>query len=124
MIDKIVFQEHLIAVLSDIEDTLIRKNRDYGDSFQKQFKKYGMTSVLIRMGDKMERLDNLVLKQKTIHVKEESIEDTVKDLAGYAILTLIALRREKSIQSDVFNDLYPDGEPAEDGHVYIPKEEL
>jgi len=78
-------------VCNDVRDLLIRKNHDYGDSFAKQYEKYGLMSSLIRMDDKLKRLE-------TLHGGEqaqvaESIEDTLKDLAGYALLTLVELRK-------------------------------
>lgn len=88
-------QEQRIIVLSDeVRDTLIRKNRDYGDSFAKQYAKYGVMCGLIRMDDKMRRLENLVggAEQNV----DESIEDTLLDLAGYAILCAVELRKERA----------------------------
>lgn len=91
-------QEQRISTQSDeVKATLIRKNRDYGDSFAKQFAKYGVLSGLIRMDDKMRRLENLVggAEQNV----DESIEDTLLDLCGYSLLTLIELRKQRE-QSD------------------------
>jgi len=86
-------EQRINAVTDTVRDTLIRKNRDYGDSFAKQFAKYGVLSGLIRMDDKMRRLENLVggAEQNV----DESIEDTLLDLAGYAILTVVELSKEK-----------------------------
>ncbi|AXF57789.1 DUF1599 domain-containing protein [Salicibibacter kimchii] len=76
-----------------LNQTLQAKDRDYGNSFGKQFEKYGMTSVLIRLEDKLRRLESL---QKYGAEVDESIEDTVQDIAGYAILTLVELNKEKA----------------------------
>ena len=86
-------QEQLISQVCDsVKELLIRKNRDYGSSFSKQYEKYGVMSGLIRMDDKMARLANLVngAKQEI----DESIEDSLQDLAGYAILTLVEMRKK------------------------------
>lgn len=86
--------ERIEAVCDEVRDLLIRKNHDYGDSFSKQFAKYGVLSGLIRMDDKMARLDTLVNgKQAQV---AESLEDSVADLAGYALLTLVELRKGAS----------------------------
>ncbi|MBU5487005.1 DUF1599 domain-containing protein [Clostridium sp. MSJ-8] len=66
------------------------KNADYGDSFGKSYKEYGLTVSCIRLEDKLNRLKNLNLS-KYAKVKDESIEDTLTDLANYAIMTLIEL---------------------------------
>lgn len=63
-----------------------RKNADYGDSFSKSFKEFGMIAPIIRMNDKLERLKQLVVHEN--HVKDESIRDTLIDLANYAVMTI------------------------------------
>jgi hypothetical protein len=69
-----------------------RKNHDYGDSFGKSFKEYGMAMPCIRLEDKLNRLKALT-KDKA-QVSDESIEDTIMDLANYAIMTLVEMRQE------------------------------
>ena len=69
------------------------KNADYGDSFGKSYMEYGLTMPCIRLEDKLNRLKSLNFS-RTIKVKNESIEDTLMDLANYAIMTLIELECE------------------------------
>ena len=72
-----------------------RKNRDYGDSFHESWKDYGITMAAIRLGDKYNRLRNLTSKIGQVqHVKDESVRDTLMDLANYAILTVLELDAE------------------------------
>ena len=77
-----------------------RKNADYGNSFSKTFEEFGMTSTVVRLSDKLERLKTLSkqevnrldsLLEKEAQVKDESIQDTVMDIAVYAMLTLMEL---------------------------------
>lgn len=70
----------------------IDKNHDYGDSFGDTFKKLGIISAVTRITDKTNRL--ISLSTKEAKVNDESIEDTLMDLANYAIMTLIELRGE------------------------------
>lgn len=70
------------------------KNADYGDSFEKSYMEYGLTMSCIRLEDKLNRLKSLNFS-RTIKVKNESIEDTLMDLANYAIMTLIELECEE-----------------------------
>ena len=70
------------------------KNKDYGDSFGKSYKEYGLTMSCIRLEDKLNRLKNLNFN-KCAKVQNESIEDTLMDLANYAIMTLIELEGEE-----------------------------
>ena len=69
------------------------KNADYGDSFGKSYKEYGLTMPCIRLEDKLNRLKSLNFS-KSAKVNE-SIEDTLMDLANYAIMTLIELEGEE-----------------------------
>ena len=76
-------------------DTYKKKNADYGNSFDDLFDEFGMTSALIRMKDKYNRLKSITEK-KDIQVKDESVEDTPLDLANYCILTILKLRKNRS----------------------------
>ena len=89
-----VTQADRISELCDeVKALLIRKNNDYGDSFGKQFEKRGMLGALIRMEDKLSRLDTLVGGHQA--EVDESIDDTLRDLAGYALLTLVERGKSK-----------------------------
>ena len=68
------------------------KNSDYGNSFSKQFEEYGLVSSAIRIEDKFLRFKNLIKNEA--QVKDESIEDTLLDLANYAIMSVMELRKE------------------------------
>jgi hypothetical protein len=79
-----------------LSSVLIKKNHDYGNSVQKQFQKYGLTSILIRLDDKLSRLDNLLTNKQ--RVSDESIMDTLQDLAGYALLGKICIESEQEFK--------------------------
>jgi len=74
-------------VAEEIACLLDRKGQDYGTENIKKFGSYG---VLVRVSDKVERLINLSRKEGQVNF--ESVEDSWKDIAGYAILALIELR--------------------------------
>ena len=76
-----------------------RKNHDYGDSFEKGYGEYGMTMPVIRLEDKLNRLKSLL--KSDARVQDESIEDTLMDLANYAIMTLIERNILKGEKSEV-----------------------
>lgn len=67
-----------------------RKNHDYGDSFGKSYTEYGMAMPCIRLEDKLNRLKSLT--RKIQQVQDESVEDTLMDLANYAIMTVVEMR--------------------------------
>lgn len=87
------FQKRAQEIADDIVTLLAKKNHDYGDSFSKQYQEYGMTSALIRFDDKLSRLKSLTIHGNEQQVKDESIKDTVKDIVGYGILTLMELEK-------------------------------
>ena len=76
-------------ICDDMLETYKTKNADYGDSFAKLFKKYGMTYPIIHMQEKLNRIE--ALQAKGNDVKGETYIDSLKDLANYAILTLIEI---------------------------------
>ena len=76
------------------------KNADYGDSFSNSVKEFGLTAALIPITNKVNRLKQL-LQSDSAQVKDESIDDTLKDLACYAIMTLA--EREGDLSNYVKN---------------------
>ena len=87
--------KEFLSICREMADLYDAKNWDYGDSFGKSFSEWGMTMPCIRLTDKLNRLCSLT-KNSSQKVQDESIEDTLKDLATYSVMTLIELRREKA----------------------------
>lgn len=81
------------TLLDQIKDTHERKNHDYGDSFTKSMDEFGMTAAAIRLTDKLSRFKALINSEAK--VKDESIEDTLLDMASYAIMTVEYLKKKK-----------------------------
>lgn len=79
--------EDVTIVLRNLYD---EKNRDYNDSFGKSFQKWGLPMSCIRLGDKLNRLESFA-QQKEMLVHDEIVVDTLRDLANYAIMTLVEL---------------------------------
>ena len=86
---------HHAAVCMEMNELYDRKNRDYGDSFHKTFMEEGMAMARIRLSDKMERFKKLSREDGEARVKDESIRDTLVDLANYAVMTVMEIDREK-----------------------------
>lgn len=80
-------------ICKKLNDIYKAKNHDYGDSFGNTYKKLGIISAVTRLSDKMNRLMSLAVKHDA-QVKDEKIEDTLLDMANYAIMTLIELGYE------------------------------
>ena len=92
MIDKVAIHERFC---NDLNAMYAHKNSDYGDSFAKSLAEYGMVMPCIRLEDKLNRLKALTVYNNTRKVSDESIEDTLMDIANYAIMTLIELTIDK-----------------------------
>ena len=74
-----------------LHDLYIRKNRDYGSSVTDTFNKYGLVSFLVRIEDKLNRVRTLNEKGRA-KVTDESLMDTLYDLANYTMLAIIELK--------------------------------
>lgn len=85
IIDKSNLHEQICKELTDIYR---RKNHDYGDSFHLTFEKWGLPMAAIRLSDKLQRFETLIRSESQV---DESIRDTLIDLANYAIMTVIEL---------------------------------
>ena len=77
-------------ICDGLNELYARKNHDYGDSFHQTFTEEGMAMPRIRLGDKLARFKSLT-KSEVQKVKDESIRDTLIDLANYAIMTVLEL---------------------------------
>ena len=80
--------EKMLGVVTEIVELLEKKNNDYGNSATQTYEEYGDVAFFIRISDKINRLKSLTINNKTQEVKDESIEDTVKDIIGYCLLYL------------------------------------
>jgi hypothetical protein len=99
--------ESFKSITSKMAETYEKKNHDYGDSFDKSLDKFGLIASVVRMGDKMNRIESLINKSiqnpaypsvsvKDVNlVKDESIKDTLLDLANYAIMTVMWMDNQK-----------------------------
>ena len=80
--------EKMLRVVNEIVALLEQKNNDYGNSATQTYEEYGDLAFFVRISDKINRLKSLTINNKTQEVKDESIEDTVKDIIGYCLLYL------------------------------------
>ena len=64
----------------------VNKNKDYGDAFAT----YGPVGVLVRIGDKIQRLQSINKTGITL-VEDEKIRDTLIDLHNYAAMAVMLM---------------------------------
>ena len=87
--------EEFREITNEMAELYARKNADYGDSFGQTYRELGIISAVTRMSDKMNRLKRLTTREYQRAVKDESIDDTLTDLACYAVMTLMERRRRE-----------------------------
>jgi len=89
-------------ICNKLHEIYMAKNADYGDSFARVRKKYPWypNVILIQLDDKLNRLDTLMKESDTLtkgseqHVHDESIDDTLLDMANYCIMELVERKLE------------------------------
>lgn len=93
-----------------------KKNADYGNSFEESLEKHGIIAAIVRMEDKIGRLNSLTKPGSKQKVSDESLVDTLKDLSNYALMTAVWLEEEKLIKAkpaqppiSEWGNLGPDG---------------
>lgn len=88
LIPKSVFRFR--DIIDEMAKTYEKKNADYNDSFRISVRKYGNIAALTRISDKFNRIENLILNGNA-QVKDESLLDSLKDLACYCVMTVMAI---------------------------------
>ena len=85
-------QNRIRAIISEVEELLIRKNKQYGNSALEPMGIFAKGSaeelIRVRIDDKLNRL---LQGEESI----ESDEDIVLDLIGYLVFLLISMRNEE-----------------------------
>lgn len=84
--DKMKDSKRFEQIINQMYELYKKKNSNYGNSFERLYKDLGPISGLVPLHNKLDRLTNLIKGGKNDF---ESIEDTLIDLANYAILNMI-----------------------------------
>lgn len=80
-------------ICDELTELYRKKNHDYGDSFHQEYVEDGLKVSKFHIREKFNRFKCLIEAEN--EVKEESIRDTLIDLANYAIMTVMELDRER-----------------------------
>ena len=81
------------AITKKMHSIFRKKNHDYGNSFEQSLNEEGLAASRIRMGDKWNRFKQLS-KGAEAQVNDESLRDTLIDMANYAIMTVMWLDKQ------------------------------
>ena len=88
-------------ICEELNKIYAQKNHDYGNSFGETFDKLGIISAITRISDKYNRLCALATKpEEERQVKDESITDTLLDMANYCIMTVIEMHKDENNEND------------------------
>jgi hypothetical protein len=101
MIDKVIqphlvrevhLEAHMSNTVKELTDLLLSKHRDYGPKNISLAPGGAINGLRVRMHDKLARINNLV--DSGADPQHESLEDSFKDMANYAIIGLLVLREQ------------------------------
>ena len=95
------------TVQEEALDLFSKKNADYGDAFAN----FGPVGVIVRMGDKINRLSN-VTKSNIILIKTETVRDTLIDLHNYAAMAIMLM--DENTNKDIIWSVSDDSGPSGD----------
>ena len=82
--------DQMIHVQKESLELFRKKNMDYGDAFAT----YGPVGVIVRMGDKIQRLLSVTKKGVTL-IDSESLRDTLIDLHNYAAMGIMLIDEQR-----------------------------
>ena len=102
---------------NDLHELYTQKNAAYGDSFGDTYKKLGIISAVTRITDKYNRIVNLVTHDN-VDNGDESIRDTLIDLANYAIMTIMELDQRNPQKADI--NLFYNNIDIQESHGGVP----
>lgn len=87
---EVHIETHINSTVKELMTLLLSKHRDYGPKNISQAPGGAVNGLRVRMHDKLARINNLV--DNGTDPEHESLEDSFKDMANYAIIGLLVLR--------------------------------
>lgn len=81
-----------MAILHD------KKNQDYGNAFGQLFNEYGLNLSIMHLHEKLNRIKSV---HKNNSANNESIKDSLIDMANYAIMTIVELNNQELQNNDI-----------------------
>lgn len=92
--DCVTTEDYIKSLTNKLALTLQAKNHDYNSAFSEMFDELGIDYAYGKLREKMNRIK--VLRNKPNMVENEGLEDALLDTAGYAILTLVELKKRNN----------------------------
>ena len=91
--DCVTTEDYIKSLTHNLALTLQAKNHDYNSAFSEMFDELGIDYAYGKLREKMNRIK--ALRKKPNMAENEGLEDALLDTAGYAILTLVELKKRK-----------------------------
>jgi hypothetical protein len=85
-------ETYLSNTVNELSELLLSKHKDYGPKNISQAPGGAINGLRVRMHDKLARINNLI--DSGANPEHESLEDSFKDMANYAIIGLLVLRKQ------------------------------
>lgn len=93
-------EEEFKAITEKMASVFIAKNKDYGNSFEKSIDEEGYVAFQVRANDKLNRFKSILLNKKQ-EVNDESIKDTLLDLANYCIMCSMKISEDLDNKKEI-----------------------
>lgn len=105
------YEKQYLSKIKSIVNTFIKKNHDYGSAVKKNYDKFesygkneGLKYVFGRIAEKYNRLETLIYGNQQNKV-DESISDTLIDMANYAILAAVSFDEHKLPDANIIDNI-------------------
>ena len=90
--------DEFLAEVNSMIQLREKKNHDYGDGFIESYNKYGKQALFFDLLRKWTRIEKILLKDNELKVADETVEDTLMDLAAMSLNGIVWLKRSKKCQ--------------------------
>lgn len=94
----------LEEIMENCLDLYKKKNADYGNSFAEVYKELGFESGLVQILHKVNRIKGIYNNNRA-EVENESIRDSLIDLANYALMTVVEMELENNKEDELIKNI-------------------
>jgi hypothetical protein len=112
--DNLKRVEKMATIQEEARELFRKKNTDYGDSFAT----YGPVGVIVRMGDKIQRLISVSSKEVAL-INNETLRDTLIDLHNYAAMAVMLIDENNENDKKMDSKIIPKSIDIDNFHENI-----
>lgn len=94
----------LEEIMNQSLDLYKKKNADYGNSFAEVYKELGFESGLVQILHKVNRIKGIYNNDRA-EIENESIRDSLIDLANYSLMTVVEMELEEKRESGLIEKI-------------------